>query len=84
MHIILLIFLLYGCAMPVPLMYVNYARTGFDTVSMINDTKTTTDYVVSEIIKEDCKTVYLFENDGVYCKKTLAQLLAEYIDELKK
>ena len=60
--------LVLGGCLPVPLLYLSYFKTGIDTISLVTDNKTTTDYVVSTMTGQNCKTTNIFK-DKEYCKE---------------
>jgi len=74
--------ILVGCAaLPAPFSYLSLGKTLTDAIAILNNKKTLTDEVVSDIVKKDCKTRNILEGQE-YCVKTLKQLLQEHIDEL--
>ena len=69
--------------MPPLLNVVSTAKTTWDIGAIINDEKTTTDHVVSEIKQEDCRT-HRFLDGNQYCEKSLQHKLNEYIQTLEE
>jgi hypothetical protein len=58
-----------GCALPVPLSYLNYGRMAYDTNQVIQDDATTTDVILSLAMGMECKTMNLLDNNDICTRK---------------
>jgi maltodextrin utilization protein YvdJ len=62
-----------GCAfLPVPLTYLNYARTGYDVTQIVTDKPTLADKVLSEATDMDCKFFNALDGEDI-CKERLEE-----------
>ena len=88
-----------ACAgLPFPIQLLSTGKTVYDGARMLDDKKTSTDEIVSAIKDKECKTTNIIKGQE-YCQKqkttvenqkqkttvekTTAELLKEYIDDLK-
>ncbi len=79
-----------ACAgLPFPIQLLSTGKTVYDGARMLDDKKTSTDEIVSVIKDKECKTTNIIKGQE-YCQeqkttdeKTTAELLREYIDDLK-
>ena len=58
-----------GCALPVPLSYVNYGRMAYDANQIIQDDVTTTDVVLGLAMNMECKTMNLLGNEDICVRR---------------
>ena len=59
-----------GCALPVPLSYVNYGRMAYDANQIIQDDVTTTDVVLGLAMNMECKTMNILDDEDVCIGRT--------------
>ncbi len=65
--IVFLPIMITGC-IPVTLGFLSYAKLSYDTVAILQNEKTSTDEVVSAVVKQECNffNIFLFKP---YCEK---------------
>ena len=75
--------------LPFPVQLFSTGKTVYDGAMMLDDKKTSTDEIVSAIKNKECKTTNIIKGQS-YCQKqkttvekTTAELLKEYINDLK-
>jgi len=54
-----------GCALPVPLSYIEYARTTYDAVQFLQDRPTTIDSLMSDTLEMECRVSNVLDEDEV-------------------
>jgi hypothetical protein len=62
--------MIYGCGLPVPLSYLSYGWTAYDTHQIIHGDETVTDAALSMTTGMDCHIINALENKKVCTKKT--------------
>lgn len=83
MRIIFITLLLSGCALPAPLVWFSYTKTGYDTLQIATDNPTTTDIVLSELSGKNCRVIRVLDKEKICQDKTPTELIKEYIKDMK-
>ena len=52
-----------GCALPVPLSYIEYARTMYDATQIFQDQPTTVDSLISDALDMECRITNVLDED---------------------
>jgi FtsH-binding integral membrane protein len=65
----LVVLMVSGCGLPMPLSYLSYGWTAYDTHQIIHGDETVTDAALSMATNMDCKILNAFE-DGGACQKS--------------
>jgi len=70
-----------GCAfIPAPLLYINNAKTVYDTVSFLNDSPTSNDMVLSSVTGMNCRVSNMMDDLDVCSEKSSTEKMQDYID----
>ena len=82
LYLLLLVVLINGCAfIPAPFIYMNNAKTVYDTVTFIIDSPTSNDIVLSSITGKTCRVSNLIDDLDVCNEKSPTEKIQDYIDQ---
>ena len=77
--IVVLLFFIMGCALPVPLSYGNYIRMTYDTTQIIKGDPTVGDYILSSTTGMECQFLNIVNNQTICAEKSSTKTLKEYV-----
>ena len=82
LSLLLLVVLTNGCAfIPTPFLYMNNAKTIYDTVSFINDFPTSNDLVLSSLTGMNCRVSNVIDDLDVCNEKSSTEKMQDYINQ---
>ena len=82
LSLLLLLASINGCAfIPAPLLYINNAKTVYDTVKFITDSPTSNDIVLSSVTGMNCRVSNVIDDLDVCNEKSATEKIKEYIDQ---
>ena len=70
-----------GCALPVPLSYINYIWTTYDAAQVLQDRPTTIDSLISNTFEMECKVSNFWEEDEICIELSPTEKFKIYIAE---
>jgi len=67
--IVLIVLMISGCALPVPLSYLNYGRLAYDANQIAQDDTTTADIALGLVTGMDCKVLNVLGDEDICTRK---------------